>query len=94
MEYRRIAYEGLSFLGRFKTVAAIQPQAGGTRVRFRMDYAFPAGWLGAAVGRIVAMFIRQPMEARASSQLKKVVEKELWKPDSARVPGTPEEEET
>ncbi len=83
IEDQQVAYEGRSSLGYFKTVVTLQLQDEGTRVHNCMDYVFPGGLLGAVFGQIVALVLRRPMQVRASARLKEVVEKGMWKPESA-----------
>ena len=81
IENERVTYVGRSPWGHFKTCVVLESEQGGTRLHYRMDYAFPAGWLGALVGHAIAWVIRQPMEARAVRRLKEVVEQRLWQPE-------------
>jgi len=81
IENERVTYEGHSPWGHFKTCVVLEAEQGSTRLHYRMDYAFPAGWLGTLVGRAVGCVIRRPMEARAARRLKEVVEQGLWQPD-------------
>lgn len=83
VEAKRVAYEGHSPWGYFKTTAKLKSEAGGTVVHYRMDYTFPGGWFGSMVGRLVASFIRRPMERSSSGRLKRVIEEGLWQPDIA-----------
>lgn len=81
IENERVTYKGHSPWGHFKTCVVLEAEQGGTRLHYRMDYAFPATWLGALVGHTIVWVIRQPMEARAVLRLKEVVEKGLWQPE-------------
>ena len=82
VENESVAYNGRSLWGEFKTVVEIDPGSGGTQVQYRMDYTFPGGWTGDALGRIVRLFIRRPMEVRSAAGLKELVEKRLWSAQS------------
>lgn len=79
-ENQRVAYEGRAVWGYFITRVDIQAEGDRTRMHYTMDYAFPAGWLGAAVGRTLTFFWRRLVESRVSRRFKQVVEEGLWKP--------------
>ncbi|MBE0447900.1 MAG: SRPBCC family protein [Actinobacteria bacterium] len=82
VENKKIAYEGHSKWGNFRTTVNLKPHDDeGTRVYYRMDYVFPCGLIGAVFGRIVGFFIRRPMQTRSAKYLKKAIEEGLWQPE-------------
>jgi hypothetical protein len=80
VEDQRVAYEGRSPWGYFKTVVDLRPAGSGTDLYYRMDYSAPGGRLGEKLLRIFASLISRPMNTRAGERLKEVVENGLWQP--------------
>jgi hypothetical protein len=78
VENERLAYEGHSPWGYFKTTVVLHPENEGTRVRYRMDYKFPGGWIGAVVGRTLARLFGKTVGDRTAARFKTVVEQGLW----------------
>lgn len=77
---QRLAYQGVSPWGRFRTGWQIEPTPGGSRVAYRMDYWFPAGRLGRSVGGLLTTLVRPLMNRRTAARLKEVVERRAWQP--------------
>ena len=74
VEDKRLAYRGCSRWGAFEARAWFEPADGGTRVRYQMDYTFPVGWLGYAVGWALTRLYRRAVEAATVKWLKSVIE--------------------
>jgi hypothetical protein len=71
----RVAYRGGSPWGRFHAAWSIQPTALGSRVDYRMDYAFPGGRLGRFGGGLAARLLGKLIAARAAKRLTALVER-------------------
>jgi hypothetical protein len=84
VENERLAYEGHSPWGYFKTVVTLYPENGGTRLHYRMDYKFPGGWIGATVGRTLARLFGKAVGDRTGARLKTVIEQGSWDTVSCR----------
>lgn len=82
VENESVVYGGSSSWGEFTTVVELYQEITGTKVHYRMDYIFPGGWIGEALGRVVRLFICRPMEVRAAARLKNVIERRLWSAES------------
>jgi uncharacterized protein YndB with AHSA1/START domain len=78
VENRRVAYGGRSRWGAFHSVATLAPEGAGTRMSYRMVYAFPGGWLGAWLGRLLARLFADGLAERVAARFKHVVEQGLW----------------
>jgi uncharacterized membrane protein len=80
VENQHVTYGGRSPWGEFKTEVNLAAQGPGTRLSYRMSYAFPGGKIGAWIGRMLTFLYRRQVEARTAARFKEVVENGLWQP--------------
>ena len=74
----RLAYRGASPWGRFLARWEIEPTPSGSRAFYRMDYWFPGGRLGRAVGKVAAAIVGPPMSRLSATKVKEAVEEHKW----------------
>lgn len=77
-----LAYQGQSPWGHFRTTWVIEPAPAGSRAHYRMDYWFPGGRFGRALGRLATAAFGRRVSEHTAARLKEVVEEEKWQPIS------------
>lgn len=79
----RLAYQGRSPWGRFRTMWAIEPAPGESRAHYRMNYWFPGGRLGRMLGWAATAAFGRRMSKLTATKLREVVEEKKWQPNYA-----------
>jgi uncharacterized protein YndB with AHSA1/START domain len=69
----RLAYEGASPWGRFRSTWFVAPTSAGSLARYRMDYWFPGGRLGRLFGGLLSAAFRGAISRRTATRLQQAV---------------------